>query len=117
MTRFRDGSTFDVPPPTMDRSMNDAGDAPFVIWRFNHRCRSIPAGKKLRIEALAPAMVHWTDDEWIHVHDTETIDTGLGVHVVDLPTEGLRAGLKLIFTFYWPEAMTWERADFEVHIE
>ena len=97
--------------------MNNAGDVPFAIWRFNHKCRSIPAGKKLRIEALAPAMVHWTDDEWIHVHDTETIDTGLGVHVVDLPTEGLNAGRTLIFTFYWPEAMTWERADFEVHIE
>lgn len=54
--------------------------------------RTLPAGKQLRLEALAPALVHWSADGLHTTFDTETCDTRLGVHVADLPIDDLAVG-------------------------
>ena len=77
----------------------------------------MPAGATLRIETLAAAVVHWSVDGWHTVDDTATRDTTLGVHVVDLPTTGLRTGDRVDLTFYWPDANRWEEVDFVVCVE
>ena len=77
----------------------------------------MPAGRTLRVETLAPAVVHWSVDGWRTVHDTATRDTTLGVHVVDVPTTRLRRGDRVDLTFYWPEVDRWEGVDFFVCIE
>ena len=78
----------------------------------------MPAGRTLRVETLAPAIVHWSVDGWRTVHDTATRDTTLGVHVVDLePTTRLRRGGRVDLTFYWPEADRWEGTDFVVCLD
>ena len=59
------------------------------------QCR---AGRTLRVETLAPAVVHWSVDGWRTVHDTYTSDTTLGVHVADLQTLCLRIGDRVDFT-------------------
>ena len=43
---------------------------------------------------------------------TETRDTGLGVHVADLPPGGCPAGKGIDFTFRWAEEGRWENMDF-----
>ncbi len=90
--------------------------SPHAIWRFNHKCVSMPRGKRLRIEVLQPAMVHWSDDGWQTVIDSDTRDTGLGVHVVDLATHRMAAGTRIDFTFHWPLAGRWEGSDFRVMV-
>jgi glucoamylase len=62
-------------------------------------------------------MVHWSWDNWKSSHDSNTRDTGLGTHVVDLPTEQLRVGGRIVFTFYWTEMKRWEGTDFEVGVQ
>lgn len=73
-------------------------------------------GRRLRVETLASAIVHWSVDRWRTVHDTSTRDTTLGVHVVDLDTSELLTGDCVDFTFYWPSAHRWEGVDFHVRI-
>ncbi len=70
----------------------------------------------LRLELLAPACVRWSADGWESVHEADSWDTGLGVHVVDLPTSALPAGATVRFTFYWREERRWEGRDFEVQV-
>ena len=41
------------------------------------------------VSKRAAAVVHWSVDGWRTVHDMPTRDTTLGVHVVDLETQGL----------------------------
>jgi len=53
-------------------------------------------------------------DGWRTVQDTPTIDTGIGVHYVDLPTGVLPPGTEIRFTFFWPEADHWEGMDFSI---
>ena len=99
--------------PVIEEQVDEAEASP-VIWRFNHKFRTMPVGRTLRLEVLAPANVHWSVNDWARAHDTPTRDTGLGVHVADLPTRGLAASARLLFTFYWPDAGRWEDADFAV---
>jgi glucoamylase len=114
---LRDGSVFDMPAQTTQRYLKEQTGSSLAIWRFNHKCQTMPAGKVLRIEVLAPAVVHWSSDGWQTSHDARTQDMGLGMHVADLPTHDLPVGAGLTFTLYWPAEDRWEGTDFAVRIE
>jgi glucoamylase len=87
-----------------------------MVWRFNHKIRSLPAGKVLRIETLVPAVINWSADEWKAPREARTEDTGLGIHRADLATDSLPEGRCIRFTFYWPDAGHWEGVDFAVEV-
>jgi glucoamylase len=113
---LHDGRVFDALPQPTQRYQGDRITSPFAFWRFNHKCRTIPTGKILRLEVLAPALIHWSTDDWHSAQDIKTQDTGLGVHIVDLPTDKVPEGAILRFTFYWPESDRWEGSDFAVQV-
>jgi glucoamylase len=113
---LHEGRVFDMPPQPVERYGVQGRTSPCTLWRFNHKCRRLEAGKTLRLETLDAAVVHWSSDRWTTVRDTDTRATGLGVHVADLPTTGLPPGARIDFTFYWPEAGRWEGADFAVAV-
>ena len=109
-------TVFDMPTQTVERYQKNKTASKLVSWRFNQKSRTVPEGKNLRIEVLAPAMVHWTPDDWQTTNDSKTIDTGLGVHYVDLPTNRLSPDSKIVFTFFWPTANKWEGIDFQATV-
>ncbi len=112
-----DGRVFDLPPQTVQRYLNAKTVSPRMVWRFNHKIRSLPVGKLLRVETLAPATVHWSGDDWKTAHDVSTREiAGLGVHVADLPTADLAEGGHVTFTFDWPDAGHWEGTNFVVRV-
>ncbi len=113
---LRDGRLFDLPPQTVRRYLVEKTVSPRLVWRFNHRIRSLPAGRTLRIETLAATCIHWSADEWQSVQDLSSHDTGLGAHCTDLPTQALATGTRILFTFHWLEADRWEGTDFDVLI-
>ena len=57
---LRDGRVFDLPPQTVRRYLTEKTVSPRMVWRFNHKIRSMPSGKILRIETMAPAVIHWS---------------------------------------------------------
>jgi glucoamylase len=114
---LRDGRVFDRPPQTEKRYLTDQTGSQFLIWRFNHRLRSIPKGMKLRVETLIRARVHWSADAWDSSHDLDTRDSGLGMHVADLETAEFGDGTRIVFTFFWPDAGRWEGIDFMLDID
>jgi glucoamylase len=107
---------YDMPPQTSARYLEARTVSGRVAWRFNHKVRQMEAGKTLRIEVLARAVVHWSMDEWRTVRDAATVDSGLGIHYVDLPTTGRGPATRILFTFYWPDADRWEGTDFSVAV-
>lgn len=113
---IHDGHVFDLPPQTVKRYLTDKIESPRIIWRFNHKLRSMPAGKILRIETMSPAVVHWSDDGWKTFSDLKTHEACLGIHLADVPTQTIPEGKKIDFTFYWPESNTWESTNFNVII-
>lgn len=114
---LREGRVFDTPPQTVQRYQVKKTLSPYAIWRFNHKCRTMASGKTLRVEVLATAKVHWSNDDWQTVHDIYTQTVGLELYFVDLPTASLPVGCAVCFTFYWPEADKWENTNFSVNIK
>jgi len=113
---LQDGYVFDMPQQSAERYLNKNVRSPFVIWRFNHKCRTIPAGKNLRIELLAEAIIHWSSNELKEVIETKTRDAGIGIHLADIPTSSLKTGEQIHFTFFWSEANHWEGQNFSIKI-
>ena len=114
---LRDGAIFDQPPQTVQRYLVDKKKAEFFEWRFNNKCRNMPAKKNLRLALLQPARVHWSLDNWRTTTDTLTADTGLGMWVADLPTSSLPPNSQVAFTFFWLQAQRWEEVDYSVVVE
>ena len=89
-----------------------------ITWRFNNKVRTMPPGRTLRVETLAPSLVHWSVDGWRTVHDTAHTR-----HDAGRPRRGpadeanLRPGDRVDLTFYWPEDDRWEGVDFVVCVE
>jgi glucoamylase len=111
------GRVFDMPAQPVQRYQIEQTDSPYAVWRYNQRCRTLPAGKTLRLEVMSPAQVHWSADGWQTTLDTPTASTGLGIHIADQPTERLPAGARIDFTFYWLELGRWENMDYAVIIK
>jgi glucoamylase len=113
---LHDGRVFDMPAQTYQRYVVEGTATPYAAWRFSEPIRTMTAGTTLRVETLAPADVHWGIDGWRQVRDEPTRDTGLGVHVADLPTAGLPDGGRVDFTFRWTASGGWEGRDFRVEV-
>ncbi len=114
---LRDGKVFDMPPQTVKRYLVEKTETSRLSWRFNHKICSIPFGKQLRVETGAPALIHWTTDDWKTVQDVRANDTGIGIYFADLSTQALPVGNLVKFTFCWPDVDRWEGTDFAVSIE
>ena len=114
---LHDCQIFDQPPQTVQRYLVDRVSSRLTSWRFNDQIRTLPRGTVLRVETLAPAVIHWTADGWRNVYQTRTVDTTLRIYVADLETDSLAQGEQLELTFFWPEARRWEGTNFSVAIE
>jgi glucoamylase len=113
---LRDGHVFDTPPQTAQRYLTEKTESPRMVWRFNHKIRSLPVGKNLRVETLESALIHWSSDDWNTVQDVISHDVGLGIHTSDLLTKALPEGKQIRFTFHWRDADRWEGKNFVVRV-
>ncbi len=109
-----DGRVFDMPPQTVERYQRDQRVGRCAIWREDLPLAGIPAGRVLRIDLTEPARVRWTSDGWNTDSDIDAEDTGLGLHVVELPTRDLRPGTQLAFTWLSLATGNWVGRNFTV---
>jgi glucoamylase len=112
---LKEGRVFDMPTEPVERYQSRRITADFVVWRPDRRRRAV-SGKNVRIETLEPARIHWSSDQWHTTRDDDTEDTGLGVHVFDLPTAKLPPGTDVVFTIFWPQQTRWEGTDFAIRV-
>lgn len=108
---LRDGHSFALPPQVYERYAVAGTPPRHTPWRFDMQTSFFIPSTLLRIETRAPARIRWADPGWKEIRETETIDTGVGIHYADLDP-GSHEGLA--FTFYWPESNRWEGSDFRV---
>jgi len=110
---LKENRILDMPRFTRERYLEKAPAAPFVVWRFNMPCADLPRDKKLRIELKGPALIHWTDDNWVTKQHILTRDTHLGIFVAELTPKN-NDGTELIFTFFWLNTDRWEDKNYSV---
>lgn len=113
---LRDGRVFDMPAQPVQRYVHDHRRSELTVWCASNKLRSMDVGKTLRVSTRAPALVHWSFDDWRSVCDTRSIETGLGVWYTDLATRELPADAVVRFTLFWLDTERWEGTDFEVRV-
>ena len=111
-----DNAVFDRPVQTTRRYLREKRVARCRTWRPDWRTPSIPAGRVLRLDLQHEALVHWSTDGWRTRSDLRTHDTGLGIHSVDLPTNGLDPGQSIVFTWMNLASGEWVRQDHTVTV-
>src|SRR5215211_3988583 len=62
---IRDGQVFDMPPQVHQRYIVNQRRSTYAFWRFNHKLRTVPEGRQLRMQRLVPVLVHWSVDGWM----------------------------------------------------
>ncbi len=108
------GHAVDRPSATWARYRGRRPRIDYALWGPNAHPSRLKAGKSLTIALKAPALVHWAVDGWKDVRDAQTRDSGLGLHIVDLPVASLTAGQSIQFTFFWRDSQAWEGRDYQV---
>jgi glucoamylase len=109
-----DGTLFDQPPQTVRRYLRDKRRARCWPWRPDWRAASVPAGRVLRLDLPEASVVRWTTDNWATSTDTPTTDTGIGVHFLEITTQGLAAGTTITFTYRNAATGAWVGRDSNV---
>jgi glucoamylase len=110
-----DGRVFDVVPEAAERYGRRSECRKLEVWKPNRHARTVMEGMTLRIQAPAPFLLHWSDDDWQDAHDTHSVPTALGIEYVDLAVP-VRQRAPIRFTFYWPTGQCWEGRDYVVAV-
>lgn len=111
-----DNKIFDCIDAVAERYCNDRPRPVIEVWKMNRQARRVPAGGLLRIQAEAPFVLHWSDDEWQTVRDTSSTPTSLGIEYVDVKV-GPEQKAPVRFTFHWPVESRWEGKNYAVEVE
>ncbi len=85
-----------------------------VVWCQHAPIVDLPAGAGLLIALPRPIRLHWGVDGWNRVADAQSVDTGLGVHIVELDAATLTSAERVDFTFQWTDDGQWIGQDFTV---
>ena len=111
------GHAIDRPEAAWRRYKGIAPPATRATWRFTAPRPTMPAGRTLRLEFLAPARVHYSLDGGASWTDLAARATGLGVWVADVPgSRRLVPGQAVDFTIWWPETGRWEGRNLRIRV-
>src|SRR5205823_1584996 len=87
-----------------------------AFWWPHAPIGGFAAGARLAVALPQPAVVHWGRDGWLALADMPTSDTGLGFHVAELDTAGLRPGSWVDFTWRRRDDGAWAGRDVTVRV-
>ncbi|GAC1659007.1 MAG: glucan 1,4-alpha-glucosidase [Candidatus Dormibacteraceae bacterium] len=96
----------DLVPAVRDRYCEAPPHEPPFMWSPNHEIATFQHGHRFRVQLTEPATVRWSADEWTTYKESPTVDTTLGFHVAELPTQIMRPGAELSWTIHYADR--WE---------
>jgi glucoamylase len=111
-----DGRVYGTPQQPVRRYQVERVRSQRCVWRFNQKCRLLPAGGVLRVELLAAATIHWGADGWRNTRDTPTRESGFGIQYADLDTSDAPIASEIVFTIHWTAEDRWEGVDYRLAV-
>jgi len=96
----------DLLPQVQQRYCVDPPHEPAFVWTAAHQIRTFEHGRRVKVQLLEPATVRWSADEWASYKESQTVDTALGLHVAELPTQIMRPGAVMSWTVHYADR--WE---------
>ncbi len=113
---LHDGHVFDHRHDVHARYVEAVNTPRATVWRIDMPAFGLRQGTVLRLDVQAPLRVRWTSDAWVTHDDVSSRPIDIGLHVVELPTATLAAGVIVQFALYWPEADHWEGQNYSLSV-
>lgn len=112
----KDGRVFDLIPEVAERYLENRSKCkPLEVWKFNRQLKQVKSKYTLRIQAISPFRLRWTNNEWSSMEDIDSDSTSLEIYFVDLPIKSETSSIE--FTFFWLKSSSWEGHNYRVAIE
>jgi glucoamylase len=111
-----DNRIFDLIDPVAERYRNDKPRRVIEVWKMNRQVRAVPAGGLLRVQASSSFTLHWSDDEWKTVKNTDSTPTAVGVEYTDIEVAPSQTA-PLQFTFFWRQENEWQGTNYQVNVQ
>lgn len=105
----------DLVEPVRRRYGDGPGQAPLFVWSHAHRIRSLPPGRRLRVQLRQRGTVLWSTDAWATSHVVQARDTGLGCWVADLPAEDVPVDGLVEWTANYADGR-WEGGNYRLRV-
>jgi glucoamylase len=110
------GRAFDRPEALWQRYRGIRPEPAMALWTPRMPLRELRAGQTLVLCLPRPARVRHGVDGWLAPVEADTIDSGLTLHMMVLPSASLSAGTTLNFTFHWTDDERWDGQDYRVSV-
>jgi glucoamylase len=114
---LEEGKVFDMPPHTVRRYLQEKRQARCRSWREDSPATKIPAGEALRLDLPQESVVLCTRDGWKSQTEIATKDTGVGLHIAEISTQGMTPGATVEFTWRSKADGTWRGRNFVAAVE
>lgn len=111
-----DGHVFDLIPAVADHYRRRRDCMRLEVWKPNRRVHAVQPGATLRVQAPAPFRLHWSQNDWHTVADTDSTETALGIHYVDLPI-AVNQRAPILFSFFWRNESRWGGEVHQVEVD
>ncbi len=108
---LRLGRAVDRPEPVWLRYGGNKPRATRAHWTRHMRIGTMRAGQALRFVFAEPTRVHWGIDDWQQPRDSVTAPGMLGLQGIDVASEALHAGPRLVFSIQDQATGTWFEND------
>lgn len=110
------GRPFDRPEAVWARYRGRRPRSAKAFWSAQAPVGRIEPGQTLSVVLSEPGTVHWGTNGWQDVRDTPTGAVGLGLHVVELPTDRLARGETVDLTYRSARSGDWAGRDWRVTV-
>jgi len=108
------GRPFDRPDSVWQRYAGRRPPLTRVFWTEQAPASTLPETSALTLALRAPATVRWGVDGWQDVREQSTSENPIGLHVLNIDSQRLRAGRYIDLT--WRTASGWVGQDFRVQV-
>lgn len=111
------GEPIDRPHAVWQRYQGKRPQAKIAFWLQQAPVSHIHEGMRLSIGLHQPALVRWGSNNWQHIRNVPTWDSGIGLHIAEIDTTKMLVGDKVEFTYRRNADGHWVGENYTIRIE
>ena len=110
------GEPIDRPHAVWQRYQGQRPTASIAFWLQQAPVSRINQGMSLYIGLHQPSLVRWGINNWQHIRNLPTWDSGIGLHIAEIDTTAMQDGESIEFTYRRNSDGAWVEQNYKVAI-
>lgn len=110
------GEPVDRPHAVWQRYQGRRPRASIAFWLQQAPIGRMNAGMRLYIGLHQPSLVRWGSNNWQHIRNQPTWDSGIGLHIAEIDARAMLAGETIDFTYRRASDGSWVGRNYQIVI-